>query len=59
MQLNYHIAIDYQNYSIPYEYIKKKVDVRYTKNMIEVFYKEVPVFAAISTFTGDVGSIPR
>lgn len=39
VQLNYHIAIDYQNYSIPYEYVKKKVDVRYTKNMIEVFYK--------------------
>lgn len=39
VQLNYHIAIDYQNYSIPYEYVKKKVDARYTKNMIEVFYK--------------------
>ncbi len=39
VQLNYHIAIDYQNYSIPYEYVKKKVDVRYTKNIIEAFYK--------------------
>jgi len=39
VQLNYHIAIDYQNYSIPYAYVKKKVDVRYTKSMIEVFYK--------------------
>lgn len=39
VQLNYHIAIDYQNYSVPYEYVKKKVDVRSTKNMIEVFYK--------------------
>jgi len=24
VQLNYHIAVDYQNYSIPYEYVKKK-----------------------------------
>ena len=39
VQLNYHIAIAFQNYSVPFEYVKKKVDVRYTKNMIEVFYK--------------------
>src|SRR5699024_4935373 len=39
VQLNYHIAIDFQNYSIPYEYVRKKVDVRYTKNSIEIYYK--------------------
>lgn len=39
VQLNYHIAIDFQNYSVPYEYVRKKVDVRYTKNSIEVYYK--------------------
>ena len=39
VQLNYHIAIDFQNYSIPYEYVRKKVDVRYTKSSIEVYYK--------------------
>lgn len=39
VQLNYHIAIDFQNYSVPYEYVRKKVDVRYTKSSIEVYYK--------------------
>ena len=39
VQLNYHIAVDFQNYSIPYEYVRKKVDVRYTKSSIEVYYK--------------------
>lgn len=39
VQLNYHIALDFQNYSIPYEYVRKKVDVRYTKSSIEVYYK--------------------
>ena len=39
VQMNYHIAIDYQNYSVPYEYVKKEVDVRHTKSVIEVFYK--------------------
>ena len=24
VQLNYHIAIDFQNYSVPYEYVRKK-----------------------------------
>lgn len=39
VQLNYHIAVDYQNYSVPYEYVKKRVDVRCTQNIISVFYK--------------------
>lgn len=39
VQLNYHIAIDFQNYSVPYEYARKKVDVRYIKNSIEIFYQ--------------------
>lgn len=39
VQLNYHIAIDFQNYSVPYEYVRKKVDVRYTKSSIEIFYQ--------------------
>lgn len=40
VQLNYHIALDYQNYSVPYEYVKKRVDVRYTQNVISIFYKD-------------------
>ena len=39
VQMNYHIAVDYQNYSVPYEYVSKKVDVRTTKNLVEVHYK--------------------
>ncbi len=39
VQLNYHVAIDYQNYSLPFVYVKKKVDVRITKNLIEIYYK--------------------
>ena len=39
VQMNYHIAIDFQNYSVPYEYVRKKVEVRYTKSSIEIYYK--------------------
>jgi hypothetical protein len=31
VQMNYHIAVDYQNYSVPYAYVGKKVDVRATE----------------------------
>lgn len=31
IQMNYHIAIDFQNYSVSYEYVYKKAEVWYTK----------------------------
>lgn len=39
VQLNYHIALNYQYYSVPCEYVKKQVDVRYTHTMVEIYYK--------------------
>ena len=39
VQLNYHIALDYQNYSVPYEFVRKQVDVRLTSNMVEIYYE--------------------
>lgn len=45
VQLNYHIAIDFQNYSVPYEYARKKVDVRYTKHSIEIFYQGTRIYS--------------
>ena len=57
VQLNYHIAIDFQNYSVPYEYVRKKVDVRYTKNSIEVYYKGIGS-AVTNGFMDVVDSIP-
>jgi len=40
VQLNYHVAIDFQNYSVPYEYVRKKADIRYTKSSIEIYYRD-------------------
>lgn len=39
VNINYHVAHDYQNYSVPYAYARKKVDLRITENLVEVYYQ--------------------
>ena len=38
VNINYHVAHNFQNYSVPYAYARKKVDLRITKSLVEVYY---------------------
>ena len=38
VNINYHIAHNFQNYSVPYAYARKKVNLRITKSLVEVYY---------------------